>query len=94
MSHSLFNRKHYVVMAKLIADNNDDFEKLVDNLIIHFQNDNPRFSKKLFIQVIEEHIIMKKYWDSHWKKNMKILKINTRNLHEEHKIRHDDNNVI
>ena len=76
MSRSLFSTKHYDVIAKLIADNDDDFEKLVDNLIIHFQNDNPRFSKKLFIQVIEEHIIMEKYWDSHWKKNMKIYNSN------------------
>ena len=73
MSRSLFSTKHYDVIAKLIADNDDDFEKLVDNLIIHFQNDNPRFSKKLFIQVIEEHIIMENYWDSHWKKNMKYI---------------------
>ena len=57
MSHSLFSRQHYVVMAKLIADNNDDFEKLVDNLIIHFQNDNPKFSKNIFINAIEDHMI-------------------------------------
>jgi len=57
MSHSLFSTKHYVVMAKLIADNNDDFEKLVDNLIIHFQNDNPKFSKNIFINAIEDHMI-------------------------------------
>ena len=57
MSHSLFNRKHYVVMAKLIADNNDDFEKLVDNLIIHFKNDNPKFSKDIFVNAIEDHMI-------------------------------------
>ena len=57
MSHSLFSRKHYVVIAKLIANNNDDFEKLVDNLIIHFQNDNPEFSKNIFINAIEDHII-------------------------------------
>jgi len=57
MSHSLFSKKHYAVMAKLIADNNDDFEKLVDNLIIHFQNDNSKFSKDIFINAIEEHMI-------------------------------------
>lgn len=57
MSHSLFSKKHYVVMAKLIADNNDDFEKLVDNLIIHFQNDNSKFSKNIFINAIEDHMI-------------------------------------
>ena len=57
MSHSLFSKKHYVVMAKLIADNNDDFEKLVDNLIINFQNDNSKFSKDIFINAIEEHMI-------------------------------------
>ena len=57
MSHSLFSRQHYVVMAKLIADNNDDFEKLVDNLIIHFQNDNPKFSKNIFINAIEDNMI-------------------------------------
>ena len=57
MFHSLFSKKHYVVMAKLIADNNDDFEKLVDNLIIHFQNDNSKFSKDIFINAIEEHMI-------------------------------------
>jgi len=44
-------------MAKLIADNNDDFEKLVDNLIINFQNDNSKFSKDIFINAIEEHMI-------------------------------------
>ena len=67
MSHSLFSRKHYVVMAKLIADNNDDFEKLVDNLIIHFQNDNSKFSKDIFINAIEDHMInndIDKDWDS------------------------------
>ena len=57
MSHSLFNRKHYVVIAKLIANNNDDFEKLVDNLIIYFKNDNPKFSKDIFVNAIEEHMI-------------------------------------
>jgi len=54
-------------MAKLIADNNDDFEKLVDNLIIHFQNDNPKFSKNIFINAIEDHMInndIDKDWDS------------------------------
>ena len=67
MSHSLFSRQHYVVMAKLIADNNDDFEKLVDNLIIHFQNDNSKFSKDIFINAIEDHMInndIDKVWDS------------------------------
>ena len=39
-------------MAKLIADNNDDFEKLVDNLIIHFQNDNP-MNFKTFAKTIQ-----------------------------------------
>ena len=57
MSHSLFNKKHYVVIAKLIANNNDDFEKLVDNLIIYFKNDNPKFSKDIFVNAIEEHMI-------------------------------------
>ena len=57
MSHSLFNRKHYVVIAKLIANNNDDFEKLVDNLIVYFKNDNPKFSKDIFVNAIEEHMI-------------------------------------
>tara|TARA_B100001939_G_scaffold310104_1_gene291764 strand:- start:374 stop:580 length:207 start_codon:yes stop_codon:yes gene_type:complete len=67
MSHSLFNRKHYVVIAKLIANNNDDFEKLVDNLIIYFKNDNPKFSKDIFVNAIEEHMInndIDKDWNS------------------------------
>ena len=67
MSHSLFSRKHYVVIAKLIANNNDDFEKLVDNLIIYFKNDNPKFSKDIFVNAIDKHMInndIDKDWDS------------------------------
>jgi len=71
MSHSLFNRKHYVVIAKLIANNNDDFEKLVDNLIIYFKNDNPKFSKDIFVNAIEEHMINNDI-DKDWNNNNRI----------------------
>ncbi len=49
----MLTKKHFKELALIIAQSNNNFEELVNNLINFCKSNNPKFNEKTFINAID-----------------------------------------